>query len=116
MPEFYEYDPVTGIKTETAWDENAQEMTLIRTADVEPVLDYTKERANTVGLNRKDIAEGWWAYAKLPPIVILQMRAKGIDVFNRDHQMRMFQEINANYPHLKMTTGNEGRKMRQVFA
>ena len=115
MPQFFEFDPVTGIKTDTAWDEQSQQMTLIRTADVEPVLNYTRERANTVGLNREDIKEGWWCYAKLPPIVILQMRAKGIDVTNRDHQDRMFQEINENYPHLKMTTGNEGKIRRQVI-
>ncbi len=114
MSEFFEIS-ADGIRTDTAWDEAAQQMTLLRTQDVEPVLDYTKAFSNEAGLNRKDMAEGWWCYAKLPAIVILQMRAKGIDVFNRDHQMRMFQEINAHYPWLKMTTGNEGRKMREVF-
>ncbi len=115
MSEFYEYDPITGIHTETAWDENAQEMTLIRTADVQPVLDYTRRFSHEAGMNRKDIQEGWWCYAKLPPIVILQMRAKGIDVFNRNDQKRMFEEINANYPHLKMTTGKEFGKGKSYF-
>lgn len=107
MSEFFEYDPTTGIRTDTAWNESTGEMTLIRAADVEPVLDFSKAVSNEVGLNREDIKKGWWLYAKLPPIVILQMRAKGINVFDQNDQRRMFEEINASYKHLKCTTGNE---------
>ncbi len=115
MSEFFEMDALTGIRTDLSWSESTQEMTLIRTADVEPVLDFTKACANEAGLNREDIKKGWWCYAKLPPIVILQMRAKGINVFNQNDQKRMFQEINENYPHLKMTTGNELGKRKLIF-
>jgi hypothetical protein len=107
MSEFFEYDPVTGIRSDLAWSESTQEMSLIRTADVEPVLDFAKAISNEVGMNRGDIKKGWWLYAKLPPIVILQMRAKGIDVFDQNDQKRLFQEINREYPHLKCTTGTE---------
>ena len=115
MSDFYEYDPHVGIRTDFKWNENDQQYTLIRSADVEPVLDYSKAISNEVGKNSQDIKKGWWLYAKLPPIVILQMRAKGIDVWNRDHQTRMFQEINSNYPHLKCTTGNERGAIKQTF-
>ena len=114
MAEFYEYDPVTGIRTDTTWSESEQKMTLHRTADVEPVLDYAKAVSNEVGLNREDIKKGYWLYAKLPPIVILQMRAKGINVFDKNDQKRMFAEINSHYPHLKCTTGNEGGREKIV--
>jgi len=116
MAEFFEYDPMTGVRTETSWSEADQEMTLIRTADVEPVLDFTKWAANEAGLNREGIKQGWWLYAKLPPIVILQMRAKGINVFDQNDQKRMFEEINAHYPHLKCTTGQEGKaSSKQIY-
>lgn len=108
MSEFMEYDPLSGIRTDTTWDENEQKMTLIRSADVEPVLDYAKSMANDLGKNSPGIKNGWWLYAKIPPIVIVQMRAKGIDVFNRDHQDRLFAELNSHYPNLKCTTGNQG--------
>lgn len=114
MSELFEIDPLTGIRTDLSWSEHEQKMTVIRTADVEPVLDWTKEKANTLGLNRHDIKEGWWLYAKLPPIVILQMRAKGINVFDKNDQKRMFAEINTHYPHLKATTGNEGKKEKLI--
>lgn len=107
MSDFFEIDPDTGIRSEFKWNENDQEYSIIRTADVQPVLDFTKWAQNEAGLNRQGIKEGWWLYAKIPPIVILQMRAKGINVFDQNDQKRMFEEINASYPHLKCTTGKE---------
>lgn len=116
MSEFFEMDAVTGIRTDLSWSESEQAMTLIRTADVEPVLDFTKGCANEAGLNREGIRAGWWLYALLPPIVILQMRAKGINVFDQNDQKRMFEEINAHYPHLKCTTGAEFGKGGKVIS
>ena len=110
MSEFMELDPITGIRTETDWDEATQQMSLIRTADVEPVLDDAKRQANEKGKDLAGIKQGWMRYATLPPIVILQMRAKGINVFDQNDQKRMFAEINTHYPHLKCVTGNEGGK------
>jgi hypothetical protein len=116
MSELFEIDPVTGIRSDLSWSESDQKMTLIRTADVEPVLDFTKACANEAGLNREGIKAGWWLYAKLPPIVIVQMLAKGINPFDANDQKKMFEEINANFKHLKCTTGAEGASSsKQVF-
>ena len=115
MSEFFEYDPVTGIRTDLAWSESEQKMTLIRTADVEPVLDYAKAMAADSSISQKGIKQGWFCYAKLPPIVIIQMRAKGINVFDQNDQKRMFEEINTVYPHLKTTTKNEFGKIKRSF-
>ncbi len=115
MSEFFEYDPMTGIRTDSSWDEMTQQMTLTRTADVEPVLDYTKFVAGEVGKNSKDIKRGWWLYAKLPPIVMLQMRAKGTDVFDQNDSGRMIAEINANYPLLKTTTGKDKGNAQKLY-
>ena len=114
MSDFFEIDPLTGIRSDFKWNENDQEYTIERYADVEPVLDFAKGCANDLGVNREDIKRGWWLYAKIPPIVMLQMRAKGIDIHNRDHQERMFEEINTHYPHLRCTTGVEGGKEKLI--
>jgi len=114
MSEFFEYDPLTGIRTDTVWDEMKQEMTLVRSANVQPVLDFTKEMAADSWVSKEGIRDGWWLYAKLPPIVILQMRAKGINVFDKNDEKRMFEELNTYYPHLKCTTGNHGGKAKIV--
>lgn len=109
MAEFFEWNPITGIKTETEYNSETGELTLIRTADVESVVNFANKVRNEGGLNKEGIAEGWWAYASIPPIVQLQMLAKGIDISKEDHHARMFQEINEHYPHLKLTTGREGK-------
>lgn len=114
MSDFMELSP-DGIVSSFKWNENDQEYSITRTQDVEPVLDWTKAVSNEVGLNREDIKKGWWLYAKLPAIVILQMRAKGINVYDQNDQRRMFEEINANYPHLKATTGNVEGRGKLVF-
>ena len=116
MAEFFEYDPLTGIRTDTSYDEMTGQMTLHRSSDVQPVLDFTRSMAADVGKNEAAIKKGWWCYAKLPPIVILQMRAKGINVFDSNDQKKMFAEINEHYSHLKTTTGMEGaRSSKQIY-
>ena len=110
MSEFFEYDPVTGIRTDMDFDALTGDVTLRRTANVESVLDFAKERAAAIGRDVEGMREGWWVYAYLPAIVMLQMRAKGINVFDRTHQKRMFAEINEHYPHLKCVNALEGAK------
>jgi hypothetical protein len=108
MSDFFEVDPISGIRTDFKWNENDQQYTLNRYADVEPVLEYSREMAADTSVSQRGIKQGWWCYAKLPPIVILQMRAKGINVFDQNDEARMFAEINSTYPHLKLTQGNHG--------
>ena len=114
MADFFEIDPITGIKTETSWNDMTGEMTLIRSADVEPLLDYAKTHSNEVGMNREGMKLGWWAYATIPPIVQLQLLAKGINIYNEDDHEKMLSEINTHYPYLKLTTGKMGGKSKIV--
>lgn len=109
MSDFFELDPVTGIRTDTAYDEMTGELSIIRTADVEPVVNWSRKVANEVGKNAEDIKKGWWLYAKLPPIEIVKMRALGINVFDQNDGKKMFEYINEHLPWLKTTTGKEGK-------
>ena len=115
MSDFFEVDPLTGIRSDFKWNETSQEYTIERSADVEAAVDRAKAMANEGGMNSADIKKGWWHYATIPPIVQLQLRAKGINISDPDHQKRMIQEINTNYPYLKCTTGVvEGRTKLHV--
>jgi hypothetical protein len=111
MSDFFEIDPLYGIRSDFVWNENDQQYTIIRTEDSQPYIDNAKASANE-GLHREDIKKGWWHYAHITPIVQLQMYAKGIRVGDPDHADRVLQEINTNYPHLKMTTGTVGGKTK----
>lgn len=74
--------------------------------DVEPTLEFTKKLRND-GLTDYGIKNDFWHYACIPPVVILEMRFKhGVDVFNRDHEKRVYELINREYPHCKTTNKN----------
>lgn len=112
MSDFFEIDPISGIKTDFKWSDNEQQYTMIRTADVEGALDIASSARNDGGVNSADIKKGWWHYCTIPPIVQLQLRAKGINIHDKDHQNAMIAEINTNYPHLKLTTGKMGGRTK----
>ena len=108
MSEFFEYDPISGIRTDFEYDEQTGNVHLHRSADVSGLLDYTKSLAND-GLTDGGIKKGMWLYAKIPPVVMIAMRNKGINVEDGRHIDRVISEINSNYPHLKCTQKNEGK-------
>ena len=114
MAEFFDYDPVAGIRTDTEYDEMSGQMTVIRTADVEPHLDATKSLANEDEFSKAGIKQGWWLYASITPVVELQLRAKGINIYDKNDEKRMFEEINTNYPYIRCTTGTHGGKLKLV--
>lgn len=114
MADFLDYDPVTGIRHDLEYDEMTGEARITYTQDVEHVLEYTKRLAND-GLTDGGIKKGWWLYAKIPPIVQIQMRAKGIDIMDPNATNRIIQEINTHYPMLKTTQKNEGTKEKQIY-
>lgn len=110
MAEFFDYDPFSGVRTDFEYDDQTGNVHLHRTQDVEALLDYNKALANA-GATDKGIKESWWLYAKIPPIFMLQMRAKGINVEDGRHIDRVVAEINTHYPYLKCTQKNEGKKL-----
>lgn len=113
MPEFFDYDPLTGLRYDFDYDEETGNAIIHTTQDVEPLLDYNKRLAND-SLTDKGIKESWWLYAKIPPIFMLKMRAKGINVEDGRHIDRVLAEINTNYPYLKTTQKNEGKRLSLI--
>ncbi len=71
--------------------------------DVESLLDRCKNAANQ-GLTDHGIRGGLWHHSSVPVTVIYEMMKKGIDFYHKDHQKRVDQEIESNYPYLKTTS------------
>lgn len=84
--------------------EDGNEMTAVveHVQDVQPLIDRNSEYAN-LGATDAGIKRGLWHYASIPLTVVVEMRNKGINVYNPDHRRRVFQEINTHYPYLKTT-------------
>lgn len=106
-PEFFSYSPHNGVTESFDYDE-ATGNAIIR--HEQPLDAYFRAVAETRNTRRCDrgLMDGGMelhAYASLPPVVQIELRAKGIDIYSKDPVMirRMFAEINANYPHCKLT-------------
>lgn len=102
MPEIFHHDPLTGATEYFDYEEDTGIAHIRTVQDVSPLIRRNQAMANQ-GLADNGIKEGWWHYADIPAVVELELRRKGIDIYNPDHGRRMFQEINANYPYLKLT-------------
>jgi hypothetical protein len=98
--EFLDYNPDTGITYYTDYDEITNRMHWFAESDVSPLLDHCAKLRNESVHTVKD---EFFHYAKLPPIVQLQLLKKGINVFSNDptEAKRARQEIEVNYPLLK---------------
>ena len=102
MAKFVDLNPATGVAMyeDRTVDGKIQ---IHHRQDVESVLEVAKtERIN--GLTDHGIKQDMWLYARIPPVVILEMRHKhGVDIFKRDHMKKALDLINTEYPALKCT-------------
>ena len=92
--EYFDYDPLTGVYEYL--EHNADGTTSIHYyQNLEPHLELAKRLRNE-GLPD----EAWQkneasTYAIIPPAIILELRDKGIDIFNPNHMKRLVDEISA---------------------
>lgn len=104
MSRYYDYDPTTGLHEIQDWD--GERVTVHQYEDVEPLIEQNK-RAVQLGLADSGIKKGMFLYARIPMTVVLEMKKKGLDVFDKNvSARRLEQEINQNYPYLKVTSKN----------
>lgn len=83
-------------------DESSGDIQVTTEADLTGFLERMKaKRQYTNEIWAKGVKEEWLHYASIHPMVILELKNKGIDVFNPDDEKRMLREINSNYPYLK---------------
>lgn len=114
MPEFLDYDPHTGITHWFDHDEMTNETRITYTQDIEPLIEYNKRLSND-SLTDRGIKEGWWLYAKIPAIVQVILKQKGIDITDPASTKRIVQEINTHYPVLKCTQKTDGGKLKEIY-
>lgn len=106
MAEFLDFDPLTGISHYFDYNEETGDAEITTIQDVEAVAEYAKALANDERNFKQGVKKGWWLYAKIPAIVELKMRAKGINLRDASATKRIIQEINEHYPAFKCTQKN----------
>lgn len=88
--QFYSYDP----------DLDQHKLTTVE--DVTGVLEAIKRKRDATPEHGR--AEEFAHYATIPTTVILELKNKGIDIFDKNCSKALIKEINTNYPYLKATT------------
>lgn len=87
IEEWLEYDPITDM------------MNIQTRQEVGPVLE---------AMNHKRLQERWGSemkadfvhFAKIPAVVEIELKQKGIDIHDRNCTQRLMREIQTNYPYL----------------
>lgn len=102
MSRYFDYDPITGLSEIQDWD--GERVTVHQYEDVEPLIEQNK-RSQQLGLADSGIKKGLFLYARIPMTVVLELKKKGLDVFDKNVSARRLErEIDRNYPYLKVTT------------
>lgn len=83
-------------------DELTGNITVVTEQDLTGFLERMKQMRQTSSDRwQKGVKEEWMHYCSIPNVVALQLKEKGIDIFNPDDEKRMLSEINRNFPYLK---------------
>ena len=101
--EFFDYDPLTGTTEYVEFAPDGSTFSITTEQDVEPFIEFAKWMANT-GTGDANFRKEGWLYAIIPPVIQTELFRKGINILDKNHNKRVVDEINANYPWLKCTT------------
>ena len=106
MPILFDQNSVTGVSQYFDYDPAKDTYYLTTTQDLSGMLDKIKQSRDNPDVWGKGVKEEWAHFASIPPVVEMQLKLKGIDIYNPDHTKALIKEINENYPYLKLTTKN----------
>jgi hypothetical protein len=104
MKRLFDHDPVAGVTTWYDYDPVQDEVTLSYQQDVGGFLDVLRQKRNNDEATKQGIKNSMWHYATLPPVVIMELKQRGIDVFDPSHTKALMKAINADFPACKVTS------------
>jgi hypothetical protein len=103
-----DYDPLTGISTWFDYDHASDTMSITDSQDATPILEQATRMRNDGDYSRQGIKDDMWHYARLPLMVLMEMKTKhGVDLMAKHPDWKSaLKIINREYPWLKTTAGN----------
>jgi len=105
MAEFFGWNPERGVWYEVEDDPQTGGIIIHTKQDIQPHLDWAKkQRASGVNdsggvRDKNDIKH----YAHIPTHVELELRQKGLNIYDKNNTKRLIREIETNYPLCKVT-------------
>lgn len=104
MPILFDTDPELGIKEFWDYDPINDSFAIVTEQDVTPFLERMQAIRNNPEISAKGIQENWWLYASIPVVVELELKKRGLDIYNKDHIKDVLKVINTEFPYCKATT------------
>lgn len=104
MSILFDYDPLTGVSQHFDFDPVTEQIRLTSSQDLSFLMEQLKQKRNNPEAWKKGVKESFAHYATIPPIIELELKKKGIDIYNPNQTKEILREINTNYPFLKATT------------
>lgn len=94
IEEWFDYDPI-------------QDQMIVQTRqNVTPILEAMNEKRKQ-GLWHNEVKNDWVHVAKIPAAIEMELRNKGIDIYDRNCTKRLMRELQTNYPYL---LSHEGKR------
>lgn len=104
MAEFFDYDPLTGVRKDWEYDEETGVATIRTTQELSGLIDLNTEIRNTGQADSTLKRDNYFCkYATIPPVIVLELKKKGIDVMGKTDTKKLMQVIDRDYPYLKTT-------------
>ena len=105
MAEFFDWNPARGTWYEWEDDPQTGGFMIHTKQDVRPSLDWNKKQRNHGHNDLGGLRDGsdLKHYASIPAHVELELRQKGINIYDKNNTKRLIQEIERNYPLCKVT-------------
>lgn len=103
MPLLFDQNPDTGMTQYFDYDEVNDVMSITSVQDVSGILDDIKRKRDDPEAWKKGVKNSFAHFCTIPPIVELELRKKGINIYDKNCTKRLIQEIEQNYPYLKTT-------------
>lgn len=101
MAEFFDFNHDRGCWYEADFRDDGS-FTIHTRQNIQPILDAIKKKRDHGNVDA-GIKNDWWHYCSIPVQVELELRGKGIDIYNPAQTTEVLREINQNYPALKLT-------------
>jgi hypothetical protein len=108
MAIYFDHDPLTGVVQFYDYDPVTDKHSITSVQDVSGFLDEMKRRRDDPEYWKKGVKEEFAHYATIPAIVEIELRKKGLDIYNRDQTKEIVREIEQNYPFCKTTVARVG--------
>ncbi len=101
---YFDHDPVTGVTQYYSYDPMTDEHSITSTQDVSQFLDEMKKRRDDPDYWKKGVKEEFAHYATIPAVVEMQLKKKGLDIYDQTQTKAIVREIETNFPFCKATT------------